>query len=452
MGVHATVSTRPLRSRVENSTRAIDSSKNVPHRRRREGSRTPAVDAGETRGEIHFREEKPQWFYVVFANYDRKCNSRCDGDFACNLEYAIHCYGRVYVRYNLKFRNGGPDELDEFSYDEAGLVISYALLFGAYSLTLVFAVGMMGLLLARDKFHQTARLLFWCVVFGWVATFLALLHYGVFGGDGRGLPKALRASKFIYLCADCVMLLLLALCAKGWNIVRRKLALWTRVSVCVFLCTYACATIAAFTWHVYDFDPAISVYVYDSPPGHLLIAMRCAGGAWLSLDALSQRAHFKTKVGFYWWFSVIGGLWTASVPFVVFVAALAPDTERLKVTMALEPGLALAVQGALCFLFLPLKQWNPHFPFHSNVTNAAASSLSIKWARDKRPKASDDDGRPLASVSGGRGRGVNDKGQYVIEDGFEALHVQRLKHIHRALESRLDALHCVETNHWFGWS
>ena len=209
------------------------------------------------------------------------------------------------------------------------------------------------------------------------------------------------------------------------------------------MCTYACATIAAFTWHVYDFDPAISVYVYDSPPGHLLIAMRCAGGAWLSLDALSQRAHFKTKVGFYWWFSVVGGLWTASVPFVVFVAALAPDTERLKVTNALEPCLALAVQGALCFLFLPLKQWNPHFPFHSNVTNAAASSLSIKWARDKRPKASDDDGRPLASVSGGRGRGVNDKGQYVIEDGFEALHVQRLKHIHRALESRLDALHAI---------
>ena len=53
----------------------------------------------------------------------------------------------------------------------------YALLFGASSLVLVFAVGMMGLLLARDKFHQTARLLFWIVTFGWLATFLALVHY-----------------------------------------------------------------------------------------------------------------------------------------------------------------------------------------------------------------------------------------------------------------------------------
>ena len=173
--------------------------------------------------------------------------------------------------------------------------------------------------------------------------------------------------------------------------------------------------------------------------------MRCAAGAWLGLDALAQRQHFKTKARFYWYFSVVAGLWTASVPLVAFVAALVEDTERFKVTASLEPILALAVQAALCFLFTPLRA-NPCFPFHSNVTNAAASSLSVKWARDKRPPskgATNAEGQPMTSVSGGRGRGVNAKGQYVIDDGFEALHIQRLKHIHRALESRLDALHTI---------
>jgi len=79
------------------------------------------------------------------------------------------------------------------------------------------------------------------------------------------------------------------------------------------------------------------------------------------------------------------------------------------------------------------------------VTNAASASLALKWraGASKGPPSKTDDGRSLSSVSGGRGRGVNSRGQYVIDDGFEALHIQRLKHIHRALESRLDALHTI---------
>ena len=86
------------------------------------GNVDSSVPWSETRGEIHFREDSPTWFYVVFANFDRRCNTNCEGSFTCNLEYAVRCYGRIYVRYNLQFKNGGPEELDEFSYDEAGLV------------------------------------------------------------------------------------------------------------------------------------------------------------------------------------------------------------------------------------------------------------------------------------------------------------------------------------------
>ena len=75
--------------------------------------------------------------------------------------------------------------------------------------------------------------------------FPAQVHYAAFGSDGRGVPKARRAASFIYLCADCVTLLLLTLCAKGWNIVRRKLGVWTRVAITAFQATYACATIAS---------------------------------------------------------------------------------------------------------------------------------------------------------------------------------------------------------------
>ena len=44
------------------------------------------------------------------------------------------------------------------------------------------------------------------------------------------------------------------------------------------------------------------------------------------------------------------------------------------------------------------------------------------------------------SVSGGRGANTNAANQYVINDGFEALHVRRLKHVWQHLTERLDAV------------
>ena len=96
--------------------------------------------------------------------------------------------------------------------------------------------------------------------------------------DGRGVPQARKAATFVYLVADALVLLLLSLCAKGWNIVRRKLSFKTRIQVCVFMTTYVCMTVVVFTWHVVSADPALSVYIYDSPPGYLLVCMRGVAG------------------------------------------------------------------------------------------------------------------------------------------------------------------------------
>lgn len=106
---------------------------------------------------------------------------------------------------------------------------TYAVLGAAYAALLTYDVGVVGLLLARDKFHRTARLLFWAVVMGFVGTWLSLIHYAALGRDGRGAPRLVAAATFFYLVSDALVLLLLVLCAKGWNIVRRKLGVWTRV-------------------------------------------------------------------------------------------------------------------------------------------------------------------------------------------------------------------------------
>ena len=76
--------------------------------------------------------------------------------------------------------------------------------------------------------------------------------------------------------------------------------------------------------------------------------------------------------------------------------------------------MALLVHLALSWLFTPLPALNPAFPFHSHVQNAAADTLAAKLggaALGGGETFVDAEGNQLASVSGGRGKGVNRKGQ-----------------------------------------
>ena len=71
----------------------------------------------------------------------------------------------------------------------------------------------------------------------------------------------------------------------------------------------------------------------------------------------------------------------------------------------------------------------------------AIEQASRRWRGGRRG----DSGRTRrnlisAQVSGGRGANTNAANQYVINDGFEALHVRRLKHVWQHLTERLDAV------------
>ena len=74
----------------------------------------------------------------------------------------------------------------------------------------------------------------------------------------------------------------------------------------------------------------------------------------------------------------------------------------------------------------------------TQVVNAAANPNAGLWGA-ARSNVGGGDPR-FQSVSGGRGANTNAANQYVIDDGFEALHVRRLKHVWQHLTERLDAV------------
>ena len=71
------------------------------------------------------------------------------------------------------------------------------------------------------------------------------------------------------------------------------------------------------------------------------------------------------------------------------------------------------------------------------MVNTAANPTAGLWGAARSGGMSDP---RFQSVSGGRGANTNSANQYVIDDGFEALHVRRLKHVWQHLTERLDAV------------
>jgi len=130
-------------------------------------------------------------------------------------------------------------------------------------------------------------------------------------------------------------------------------------------------------------------------------------------------------------FLIIG--WAAVWPVALIAATVARPADK---DMAFEGCLVVGevlVQMGLVYCCKPRSQL---FPFHANVVNAAANPTAGLWSAARSGSM---DPR-FQSVSGGRGANTNAANQYVINDGFEALHVRRLKHVWQHLTERLDAV------------
>ncbi|KAJ8605207.1 hypothetical protein CTAYLR_000438 [Chrysophaeum taylorii] len=392
----------------------------------------------------HGGGSSPRWFYVVFARFDPSCNEACETSFACNDEYLRRCYGPVRVKYNLHFKNGG--KLGEVPWDEAGLVVVTAIVLGLFATLAAFSAWLLGALKAQDRLHQTPQLLACAVALDAVGATLDAGHAAALARDGRGASvRLVRAADFMSLIADGLVLFVLLLCARGWNIIRRKLPAADRLRIAVFATTYACVIVVTFVWRVITEDRAMVAAPYDDGgPGFLLLAFRIFGGAWVLKACVATRAHFHSKRRFFKMLGFAAAQWTISAPFIFFVAALVKDTERRKVAATLEPMLALVTQIILVALFRPTPD-NTVFPFDATVARAGSNPLVLRWSSKVRQcRVGDQDEaapRHAQSVSGGRDSDVNARGQYVIRDKFEALHVFRLRRIQTALDSRIGSLH-----------
>ncbi|RWS10598.1 hypothetical protein B4U79_15302, partial [Dinothrombium tinctorium] len=88
------------------------------------------------------------------------------------------------------------------------------------------------------------------------------------------LGRALRA------VSTLTFLLLLILLAKGYTITRARLKRKSAIKIGAFMTIYTIIYITLFLFEAKFFDPGEVLYIYESPAGYGLIALRIVGWIW----------------------------------------------------------------------------------------------------------------------------------------------------------------------------
>jgi len=339
------------------------------------------------RGSSPFPTRRTRWFFAAFAH----CSPTCDAGATGNR----FCQGPVRVRYKMTMSNGLSTMHKHFPVNEFGLLeadIVFLLLQSA-AVLLSYRVATRLAAPAVNKYHVTVAVLHQSVLLHWCALLLSTCYRVQFARTGvRGKMLWLKTlSLFFRGTGEMALLLLLIWLAKGWTIVRQQLSSQGKLRLTLYMAVYCTTYWFAVVWSQQQpmFDVA---YMYDTPPGRVLVALRCAGFFWFSFACLTTHRNFHRKLRFYRKFFALFSVWFLSLPAVVLIAREHIQTYyRERVVYILELGFLVLAQAVLLVLYNPAAKMARGFPFHANTPAmlglASENDEQLATARDPVSKA-----------------------------------------------------------------
>ncbi|KAK3107057.1 hypothetical protein FSP39_006021 [Pinctada imbricata] len=297
-----------------------------------------------------FRSVRERWWFVAVS----RCDPGTSGTTGLNISYDLH------------MTNGKEGDIlhREFSADEfyilpidISFMIAYLIITGV---SIVFAF----LLRQRQLFHTTYKMYMVSLILWTVHLFLYSVALGCYSSSGYKLTWLEYMARGFGSLSTLVFLLMIILMGKGYTITRGRLTTASTIKITVFFTLYTITYIVLFIYEAKVFDPGEVLYVYESPPGYGLIALRLIGWAWFCYSVFFTLKHFSSKGMFYYPFFIFYTLWFWIGPIVTLTAMFAIDRWiREKTVHSVDQFVALLAD--LFFLILTRPQAaNKNFPYH----------------------------------------------------------------------------------------
>ncbi|CAG9134303.1 unnamed protein product [Plutella xylostella] len=237
-------------------------------------------------------------------------------------------------------------------------------------------------LLSRQRLHSTYKLFLFSAAAQHCGLTLQALQYvsAAVNGYQRGANNYM--GQFLCGISEMSFLLVLVLMAKGYSITRARLKLSFSVRLTIFMCIYCCMYLALLFYQAKAFDPGEVLYLYESPPGYALIALRICAWFVFAYATFFTVKKFPQKNMFYCPFFICGTLWFYAGPLFILTANSYID-KWVRESVVTAVLLFITFCGHIMFLLLTLPVFaNKNFPYHVRTTQIGVMEVAGSGALD----------------------------------------------------------------------
>ncbi|KAK4321562.1 hypothetical protein Pmani_007633 [Petrolisthes manimaculis] len=308
------------------------------------------------KGSRTFRSARERWWFIAISN--------CESTKGLELKYRLV----MTNGYSYWYKHFSADEFYILRTDLTALALQTGILF----LSLLSSAELKN----RQLLHTTYRLYMAAVVTQLLALVFLSLHYARYGFNGIGLPFSKLLGRLLHSTSTILMVLLLLLMGKGFNITRGRLRQASAIRLTTFMCVYISVYAILFACEQQMFDPGEVLYLYESPAGYGLIALRMLAWVMFLYACFFTLKHYPEKFLFYIPFFIFYSVWFIAGNVVIITGNLVVDKwVREKVVNGVD--LTITLLGHAFFLFLTRPSAaNKNFPYHVRTTQIMALEVS----------------------------------------------------------------------------
>jgi len=280
---------------------------------------------------------RPRWWYIAASN----CGQASLGD----------------LTYHMVFLNDGGKWTKQFSTDEQGIYQASIAFIVFYLAILCIFIRSYIILKRKDLQSRIMMYLIIIISIEILTLVFEVFHYYVYSTNGKGVPALLVLANIVDIPHQVLFMGLILLISKGWTISTMHVTPRRLLNMTLFL--LAIAYVALFLWGTLGVDPASVLYIYESPPGYIIIALRILILFYFAFNIrksyMCESRHQKTKKLFYFIFGVGYSVWFIAMPLTVLIAHFSESWVRQRTVTILTLCIDCCSYLGFAWLFRPFR-------------------------------------------------------------------------------------------------
>ncbi|XP_053973242.1 transmembrane protein 145-like [Hylaeus volcanicus] len=293
-----------------------------------------------------FRSSRPRWWFIALAD--------CTSKNGLNVSYWISLTNAPHSSF---WR-------EHFSADEFYILPELIAIGCIYVIIVIISFCIAIQLRARRLLHMSYKIFVTSLLCQLAGILFEIYSYTNLGLRGIPTENVSLMGQLLEACSDILYTLLMLLLALGFTVTKSTLTpRQIRWLIC-FVCLHSFCQFSLYIYQSDVFDPGLVLYIYESPPGYMLIALKLTAWIIFSLRCLKTIKKMSTKLHFYGSLFSLGSAWFLCHPITVLCVTLLVD-QWVRESVAKGCSLWIVFMGHVAFLYITRPSVaNKRFPYH----------------------------------------------------------------------------------------